>query len=233
MSRAATPAASGGLTGRRRARGAARLSHNVYDPRVVLLSEDLSANICSWATTAPRTPASSTPSKPDNSLSAEAAARELGRLSLADALGFLLLLAEKDPARFDPAAARWHARFGLEARRLRLADSQLLLGAVAGLRAPAPVIPLDTIHALADKAHLSAVAMVYGVGCSPSTQPPAPPRTSGCPGSCASPIHAHPAGTGRVAALPRRAPSRGLAPPAKGPRRPRKRRRRPMRAADV
>ncbi len=93
-----------------------------------------------------------------NLLSAEAAARELGRLSLADALDFLLLLSEKDPARFDPAAARWHARFILEARRLRLADSQLLLGAVAGLRAPAPVIPLDAIHALAEKAHLTAVA---------------------------------------------------------------------------
>jgi hypothetical protein len=93
-----------------------------------------------------------------NLLSAEAAARELGRLSLADALAFLLLLSEKDPARFDPAAARWHARFVLEARGLRLSDSQLLLGAVAGLRAPAPVIPLDTIHALAEKAHLTAVA---------------------------------------------------------------------------
>jgi hypothetical protein len=59
-------------------------------------------------------------------LNAEAAARELGRLSLADALDFLLLLSEKDRARFDPAAARWHARFVLEAKRLRLADSQLL-----------------------------------------------------------------------------------------------------------
>jgi hypothetical protein len=50
-----------------------------------------------------------------NLLSAEAAARELGRLSLADALDFR----EKDPSRFDPAAARWHARFVLEARRAR------------------------------------------------------------------------------------------------------------------
>lgn len=95
-----------------------------------------------------------------NLLSAEAAARELGRLSLADALDFLLLLSEKDPARFDPAAARWHARFVLEARRLPLADSQLLLGAVAGLRTPAPVIALDTICGLAEKVHQSAVAAV-------------------------------------------------------------------------
>lgn len=95
-----------------------------------------------------------------NLLTAEAAARELGRLSLSDALEFLLLLSEKDPARFDPAAARWHARFVLEARRLRLADSQLLLGAVAGLRAPAPTIAMDAIHGLAEKTQLSAVAAV-------------------------------------------------------------------------
>ena len=93
-------------------------------------------------------------------LNAEAAARQLGRLSLADALDFLLLLSEKDPARFDPAAARWHARFVLEARRLPLADSQMLLGAVAGLRRPAPTIALDTICGLAEKTHKTAVAAV-------------------------------------------------------------------------
>ncbi len=93
-------------------------------------------------------------------LNAEAAARELGRLSLADALSFLLLLSEMDPGRFDPAAARWHARFVLEARRLPLADSQLLLGAVAGLRSPAPTIAMDAIHGLAEKVHLSAVAAI-------------------------------------------------------------------------
>ena len=38
-------------------------------------------------------------------LAAEAAARELGQLTLADALEFLLLLAEKEPQPFDVAAA--------------------------------------------------------------------------------------------------------------------------------
>ena len=95
-----------------------------------------------------------------NLLSAEAAAQELRRLSLADALDFLLLLSEKDPTRFDPAAARWHARFVLEVKRLGLADSQLLLGAVAGLARPAPVIALDTIQALAEQGHATAVVAV-------------------------------------------------------------------------
>jgi hypothetical protein len=41
-----------------------------------------------------------------NLLNAEIAAREIGELSLADALAFCLLLAEVDPPRFDRAIAR-------------------------------------------------------------------------------------------------------------------------------
>ena len=39
------------------------------------------------------------------------------RLSLDEALELLLLIAKKEPERFDRAAARWHARFVLETRR--------------------------------------------------------------------------------------------------------------------
>lgn len=69
---------------------------------------------------------------------------ELGRLSLADALDFLLLLSEMDPARFDPAAARWHARFFLEARMLPLADSQPVTR--CGSRAPVARADRGTRH---------------------------------------------------------------------------------------
>jgi hypothetical protein len=41
---------------------------------------------------------------------AEMAARELGRLSLDDALSLCVLLAEQDAARFERAALRWLAR---------------------------------------------------------------------------------------------------------------------------
>jgi hypothetical protein len=51
------------------------------------------------------------------------------------------------------------SRFVLGAKRLRLHDSQLLLGAVAGLRSPAPTVALDAIRGLAEEAHLSAVAI--------------------------------------------------------------------------
>ena len=66
-----------------------------------------------------------------NLRAAETAARELGRLSLPDALALCLLIAEADPARFGRAAARWHARFVLEAKGLDLEASRLLLNALA------------------------------------------------------------------------------------------------------
>jgi hypothetical protein len=71
---------------------------------------------------------------------AESAARELGQLSLVDALAFLLLLAEREPARFGRAAVRWHARFALDAKGLDVEESQLALAAVAALRKPAGVV---------------------------------------------------------------------------------------------
>jgi hypothetical protein len=42
-------------------------------------------------------------------------------------------MAEQDPERFQRAGARWHARFVLEAQKITLAESQMLLGAVAAL----------------------------------------------------------------------------------------------------
>lgn len=42
-------------------------------------------------------------------LNAEIAAREIGELSLPDALAFCLLLADVDPSRFDSAIGRWRA----------------------------------------------------------------------------------------------------------------------------
>ncbi len=71
-----------------------------------------------------------------NVLAAVAAARELGRLQLGDALSLVLLFADKAPERFDRAAARWHARFVLEAGDVGLAESELVRAALAELRGP-------------------------------------------------------------------------------------------------
>ena len=45
-----------------------------------------------------------------NLFEAEASAREFGRLDLADALGLLRLIAEREPERYDRAAVRWDGR---------------------------------------------------------------------------------------------------------------------------
>ena len=91
-------------------------------------------------------------------LGAEAAAREMGGLYLADALDLLLLIARKEPARFERAAVRWHGRFEVEVPGLQLADAQLLLGALAGLREPAPRVALESIALLAERVRQNAVA---------------------------------------------------------------------------
>ena len=46
---------------------------------------------------------------------AELAAREAGNLTLAEALELVCLYAEAEPAKFERAALRWHARFVTEA----------------------------------------------------------------------------------------------------------------------
>ena len=66
-----------------------------------------------------------------------AAALELGRLSLADALAVCLVFCDHDPARFERAAVRWLGRFCCETRGLTLADAHLVLALLPALRGPA------------------------------------------------------------------------------------------------
>ena len=54
---------------------------------------------------------------------AEIAAKEMGGLSLIDALDYLVLLAELQPARAPSAAIRWHGRLELESLVLTLTES--------------------------------------------------------------------------------------------------------------
>jgi hypothetical protein len=94
-----------------------------------------------------------------NLFEAEAAARELGGLELADALSLLLVIAAKEPARFEQAAIRWHGRFEVETRGVGFAESQLLLGALAALREPVPVLGLEMIVRLAERLGARSVAL--------------------------------------------------------------------------
>jgi hypothetical protein len=84
-------------------------------------------------------------------LGAHAAAVDLGRVNLADALRILILIARKDPDRFERAAVRFIGRVASETPTLRLHDLNLLLGAVAGLQDFAPHLALETIAGLADR----------------------------------------------------------------------------------
>jgi len=68
-----------------------------------------------------------------NLWAAERSMRELGNVSLEDALGYLDLLAEQKPEKLERAAVRWHGRLGTEAPMLTLAESQLALVALASL----------------------------------------------------------------------------------------------------
>jgi len=54
-------------------------------------------------------------------------------VTFADALLLLFELADKDDKRFQPAAARWHARFVLEAK-LDLGDSERVMALLSGVR---------------------------------------------------------------------------------------------------
>jgi hypothetical protein len=63
----------------------------------------------------------------------ETSLRELGTVSLEDALGYLDLLAETSSAKLERAAVRWHGRLETEATFLSLGESQLALAALASL----------------------------------------------------------------------------------------------------
>src|SRR5579862_8907231 len=64
---------------------------------------------------------------------AEISIRELGNVSLEDALGYLDLLAEQKPEKLERAAVRWHGRLETESTFLSLAEPQLALAAQASL----------------------------------------------------------------------------------------------------
>lgn len=69
-----------------------------------------------------------------NVLLAETAARELGRLSLIDALSLVVIYAATGSPKFEAAAVRWLARLALERRDVSIGDVQLTAAALGGLK---------------------------------------------------------------------------------------------------
>jgi hypothetical protein len=79
---------------------------------------------------------------------ATAAAAELPRLNLGDALELVLLYLGSDRRRFERAAVRWHGRLCLELRGLSPADAGLVLAALRGLGDGEPLPAAEALAAL-------------------------------------------------------------------------------------
>jgi hypothetical protein len=62
-----------------------------------------------------------------------AAARELPRIALDDALRICLVLRGGDPVRYERAAVRWRGRFALEAREVTIDDLRMAADALDAL----------------------------------------------------------------------------------------------------
>lgn len=65
---------------------------------------------------------------------AELAAREIGSLTLAEALDLVVLYAEAEPAKFDRAAVRWLSRYLAESKDASMLKAHLALAALSELR---------------------------------------------------------------------------------------------------
>jgi hypothetical protein len=71
--------------------------------------------------------------KTGNETLVTAAARELPRIALDDALRICLVLRGGDPERYERAAVRWLGRFALEARDVTIDDLRLAANALDAL----------------------------------------------------------------------------------------------------
>ena len=88
-----------------------------------------------------------------------AAAAELERLSLADALAVTLVFLPADPGRFERASVRWHARWCLETSP-RADEAGLALAALRALPGPARQAGAEALSELLEARGLGAAARV-------------------------------------------------------------------------
>jgi hypothetical protein len=97
--------------------------------------------------------------KRQNFMLAWTMAAELPRVQLADALALLLLARDLEPARFDRAAPRWHARLCTE-RQLSTSEAQLALAALNALPGPGATSAAHALAAVCERHSLSTEARV-------------------------------------------------------------------------
>ena len=96
-----------------------------------------------------------------NATIALAAAAELPRVPLDDALALLVLLRD-DERRFDRAVVRWHARFCLEVPEVGASEAQLALAALRSLSGPGVTAGAAALMALSERHGLTAGTEALG-----------------------------------------------------------------------
>ena len=87
-----------------------------------------------------------------NVLAAVAAAKELPQLSLGDALELTVLLARKDPRRFQRAAARWLLRYLEEHPDVTIDEAGLAASCLLALPGASYQQAAETLRAMAERA---------------------------------------------------------------------------------
>lgn len=90
-----------------------------------------------------------------NVLVAWATASEVPQVPLEDALSLCLLLAEKDPDRYERAAIRWHGRLCREVPDLTIDEAALVLLALRGLPGRAGAVSAQALAAICGRHSLS------------------------------------------------------------------------------
>jgi hypothetical protein len=83
---------------------------------------------------------------------AEATAREVGRISLAEALELTLLIAQKEPRRHPRVAARWLLRYLEERPGATIADAAMVAGCLEALCGDSHDEAARALRAMADRA---------------------------------------------------------------------------------
>ena len=82
---------------------------------------------------------------------AEMTAREIGWISLKDALELTILVAQQDSPRYPRYSARWLERYLGEERGATLADAAFALGCLAALTGPMPADAIASLRAMAER----------------------------------------------------------------------------------
>ena len=87
-----------------------------------------------------------------NRLAAEAAAKELPKISLGDALELTVLIARKDPRRHPQVAARWLLRFLEEHPETTIDEAAFAAYCLTALRGHAAADAAQALRAMAERA---------------------------------------------------------------------------------